>query len=433
MGLFSRRKKQDDVVSASQKQDGEAAGQDSAGAGTSAAADSAATQDSGSAQDTGAAQAPGSAQAPGTEQAPDAAQAPAVATDAGAASVAGVASQANAAQDAPAAVAPAVNVDITVQAFRGLGAPAGPEIAVPGAEGAEASGDPGPSAVAEEAVATERVLPLAPLDPPAQTETIPGMKDNVLLREALAQIEEGATHAQLLGVLRQALQGHLFLRVQGDAGEQLKEGRPLAIGIVNDGEDSYMLAFSSAAAVRDSVQLESDPASTSAVVQPVQAVFQQVADGPFAGLIIDNASAPHRVVFPTAVLKQALEQADPAFALKTILAAERQADSEARMGEALASARVWIAVNAPEGEDGQMGVAEAHMADGTRFLQVFSHPLEVIALGRGEQPMPFSGEQLGKVLAGHPELAGVLVDPAGPTMAVGRDALAPVLALADAD
>ena len=430
MGLFSRRKKQDDVVSAPQEQDGEGAGQDSVASGTPAGATSVAATAPSAAQVPGSGQAPGSAGAPGAGQASDAASAPAAVPGGAASSAAGVAPQENPAQDAAAAEA-AVNVDISVQAFRGLGAPAGPEIAVAEAETAEASGDPGPSAVPEGAVAAERVLPLAPLDPPVQTETIPGMKDNVLLREALAQIEEGATHAQLLGVLRQALQGHLFLRVQGDAGEQLKEGKPLAIGIVNDGEDSYMLAFSAAAAVHDSVQLESDPASTSAVVQPVQAVFQQVVDGPFAGLIIDNASAPHRVVFPSAVLKQALEQADPAFALKTILAAERQADSEARMGEALASARVWIAVNAPEGEDGQMGVAEAHMADGTRFLQVFSHPLEVIALGRGEQPMPFSGEQLGKVLAGHPELAGVLVDPAGPTMAVGRDALAPVLALAD--
>lgn len=403
MGLFSRRKKQDDTVSASQEQDGAAAGRDSS-------------------------------VASGTSSVHGASNAAQAAGDAPDASVPG--SGVGLARGETPPEAPAVNIDISVQAFRGLGAPAGPEVAAPAAEepeGIHGSAEKAPSVTQEGAAVAERVLPLAPLDPPAQTETIPGMKDNVLLRDALAQIAEGATHAQLLGVLRQALQGHLFLRVQGDAGEQLKEGKPLAVGIVNDGDDSYMLAFSAAAAVRDSVQLESDPAATSAVVQPVQAVFRQVVEGPFAGLIIDNASAPHRVVLPSAVLRQAIEQADPSFALKTILAAERQADSEARMGEALASARLWVAVNAPEGEDGQMGVAEAHMADGTRFLQVFSHPLEVIALGRGEQPMPFSGEQLGKVLAGHPELAGVLVDPAGPTIAVRREALAPVLALADVD
>ncbi|MDA4894721.1 SseB family protein, partial [Streptomyces sp. MS2A] len=113
------------------------------------------------------------------------------------------------------------------------------------------------------------------------------------------------------------------------------------------------------------------------------------------------------------------------------LAAPREADSEAKVGEALATARFWVAVSAP-GEDGQFGVAEARAADGSRFLQVFSHPLEVVALARGDQPMPFSGEQIGKVLAGHPELTGVIVDPAGPTIAVRRDALGAVLALAEA-
>ncbi|MDR6867305.1 hypothetical protein J2Y69_001906 [Microbacterium resistens] len=389
MGLFSRRKKQDDAVSTPSR-----------GAGDEV-----------------------DAQAPSA----DASAVDAAAVDAAVAEV-------------PVAEVPAVNVDISVQAFRGLGAPAGPDVAAPGQgadEDAQARAEESPTAPASEpspnAVPTapsRPTLPLAPADPPAQTESIPGMTDNVLLREALSQIEEGASHTELLGVLRQALQGHLFLRVQGDAGEQLKEGKPLAVGVVNDGENSYMLAFSSAGAVRDSVQLESDAPPTSAVVQPVQAVFQQVAEGPFAGLIIDNASAPHRVVFPTAVLVQALEQADPSFAVKALLAAERSADSEAKVGEALVTARLWVAVRAPEGEDGQMGVAEAQMADGTRFLQLFSHPLEVIALGRGEQPLPFSGEQIGKVLAGHPELAGVLVDPAGPTIAVRREALAPVLALA---
>ena len=166
-------------------------------------------------------------------------------------------------------------------------------------------------------------------------------------------------------------------------------------------------------------------------MQPVQAVYQNVVDGPFAGLIIDNASEPHRVVFPSEILQRALEEADPTFAVKALRAAPRAADSEARVAEALTTARLWVAVSDVDG-DGQYGVAEAHTADGARYLQLFSHPLEVIALGRGDQPLPFDAAQIGAVLVQQPGISGVLVDAAGPAIAVGRDALAPVIALAPA-
>ena len=383
MGLFSRRKKQDDDV-------------------TPESAPAAA--EVGSDAETGAS-APGSA--PASEPSGDAA-------------------------------APVVNV--SVQAFRGLGSPSGPAVAPP-AETPEAGHDlidpvedETPIAPAQAQAPSGRPpLPLAPVDPPEQTESIPGMPDNALLRDALAQLGDDASQAELLGVLRQSLQGHLFLRVSGDAGEQIKEGKPLAIAVVNDGESSFMLAFSSAAAVRDSVQQgDEDPAETSAVVQPVQAVYQNVIDGPFAGLIIDNASEPHRVVFPSEILQKALEEADPTFAVKTLLAAPREADSEARVAEALTTARLWVAVSDVDG-DGQYGVAEAHTTDGSRYLQLFSHPLEVIALGRGDQPLPFTAEQIGGVLVQQPGMSGVLVDAAGPAIAVSREALAPVIALAPAE
>ncbi|QYM65303.1 SseB family protein [Microbacterium sp. Se5.02b] len=256
------------------------------------------------------------------------------------------------------------------------------------------------------------------------------MKDNVLLREALTEIEAGATNDQLLGVMRQALQGHLYIRVNGDARAQISEGKPLSVAVVRDNDDrQFMLAFSSARAVRDSVQLEADPAATSAVAQPVTSVLQQVVSGDFAGLIVDNASAPHRVVFPTELLQKTLEQADVDMAVKTILAAPREQDSAVKVGEALATKRMWVAVNDGTGS-GQVGIAEAQTADGRRYLQLFSHPLEVIALGRGDRPLPFEPEQLAKVLTSHAEMAGVIVDSAGPSLVVEREALAPVLVLA---
>lgn len=328
----------------------------------------------------------------------------------------------------------APTIGISVQAFRGVGAQAGPEVSLPDATPASSataspmvSSAPQPAPAA--APAPERRLPLAPALPPEQTESVAGMKDNVLLRESLKQVEKGASNEQLLGVLRQALQGHLYIRVNGDARAQISEGKPLSVAVVRDGDRQFMLAFSSAAAVRDSVQLEKEPTATSAVAQPVTSVLQQVVAGEFHGLIVDNASAPHRVVFPTELLQKALDQADVDMTVKSIVAAPREQDSAARLGRALASTRTWVAVNEGDGS-GQVGIAEAQTPDGKRFLQLFSHPLEVIALGRNDRPLPFDPEQLAKTLSSHPDIAGVVVDPAGPTMVVERDALAPVLVLA---
>lgn len=345
---------------------------------------------------------------------------------------------------APAETAPSVG--ISVQAFRGVGAQAGPEVELPdpdapapASSAPRASGPAAPSpaaatlpAGATPLVSSEPRLPLAPALPPEQTESVPGMKDNVLLRDALQQVEQGATNEQLLGVLRQALQSHLFIRVNGDARAQIAEGKPLTVAVVRDEERQFMLAFSSAAAVRDSVQAEPDPASTSAVAQPTTAVIQHVVSGDFAGLIIDNASAPHRVVFPTELLQKTLDQADPAMTVKSIVSAPREQDTTAKAGEALARTRMWVAVN-EGGADGQVGIAEAQSTDGRRFLQLFTHPLEVIALGRGDRPLPFEPAQLAKVLTGHAEMAGVVIDPAGPSLLLDRAALAPVLEIAPAD
>lgn len=336
---------------------------------------------------------------------------------------------------------PAPTVGISVQAFRGVGAEAGPEVAPVDAASettatetaAEQAGKALRGAVPVDADAAQGTpkLPLAPALPPEQTHTVDGLKDNVLLREALAQLEEGATNEQLLGVVRQSLQGHLFLRVHGDARQQVSEGKPLAVGVVRDEDRSFMLAYSSGEALRASVVDAEDAAATLAIAQPVAAVYQQVVRGEFTGLIIDNSSAPHRAVLPTELLQKALEQGDENLTIKSLLAAPREPDTATRVGEAMAHTRMWVAVN-NAGEGQPVGIAEARTADGQRLLQLFSHPLEIIALGRGEKPMPLSPEQLASVLASHAEVAGVLIDPAGPTIALDRAALAPVQALATA-
>lgn len=341
---------------------------------------------------------------------------------------------------AEAAAEPVPEVNISVQAFRGVGADAGPEVSLPTDSTTEGRPEPArpssPSAQRlpgeqQDTPGTEQTaprLPLAPAMPPEQTHTVDGLTDNVLLREALAELQEGATNEQLLGVMRQSLQGHLYLRVHGDAREQISSGKPLSVGVIRDGERSFMLAYSSGRALQQSLEGVEDAAATSAIAQPTTAVYQQVIAGGFTGIIIDNSSAPHRAVFPTELLQKAVEQADENMAVKSALAAPRDEQSAVRVAEALARTRCWVAVN--DGSNGQpVGIAEAHATDGRRFLQVFSHPLEVVALGRKDQPLPFQPEQLAKVLGEHSGLAGVLVDIAGPSIAIERDALSAVLVL----
>ncbi len=329
---------------------------------------------------------------------------------------------------------PVPEVGISVQAFRGVGADAGPEVALADEE-AEQADEPierpnlpkGPT-LPTDADGVPR-LPLAPAMPPEQTHTVEGLIDNVLLRVALSELEEGAGNDKLIGVMRQSLQGHLYLRVAGDAREQMAAGKPLSVGVVRDGDRSFMLAYSSGAALQASVQGEEDAASTSAIAQPTTSVYQQVITGGFTGIIIDNSSGPHRVVFPTELLQKALEQGDPEMSVKSILAGPRDEKTPVRVAEALAKVQSYVAIN--DGANGQpVGIAEAHTTDGRRFLQIFSHPLEVVALGRNDKPMPFEPGQLATVLSDHTEIAGILVDIAGPSIAIERDDLSALLVLA---
>ncbi|GAA4778262.1 SseB family protein [Microbacterium gilvum] len=377
-------------------------------------------------------------------------------------------------QAEPAAAADAApQVNISFSAFRGVGA-AGPEVAAPTDPGSQPtasdasgpSGQPGttrhgttqtgttrPGASAQPAATgvpapsaqppltrtpapqpsppARPELPKAPAAPPTVLESVPGLRDNALLRDALAALPEKPTGPQVMGVLRQLLQGHVFLRVKGDARQQISEGKPVTFGIARVGEKNFMLAYSSGKALRDAVQADGDTA-TSAVAQPVASLLTQLLDGDFGGIIIDNSSAPHRVVLPRDIVEQAVTQADPEFRLKALITAPREADTPHRVAALLAEQPpLWVAVGALATDDSKMGIAEARLADGTRLVQVHSHPLEVVAQGRGEKALPIQVDKLAKMLREHPELGGLLIDPAGPLITLTREELAPVLALAE--
>lgn len=342
---------------------------------------------------------------------------------------------------------PSPEVNISFSAFKGVGATSGPEVVSPEqrkeqqARQAEASAN-GPHAATapREGAAPEggrpvppRELPLAPAAPPNNLETVKGLRDNTLVRDALAALPEKPTPQQLLGVARQVMQGHLFLRVTGDVREQVQEdGRAtLQFGVARSGDKSYMLVFSSGKALRDAVQTDNNT-QTSAVAQPVPMILSHMLDNDFDGLIIDNASGAHRIVLPRDVLERAKTQADPEMRVKSALAQPRDAETPKKIAAILAERPpLWVAVAPSPQDEEKMGIAEARLANGTRLLQVYSHPLEVVAQGRSERALPFSVAKIAKVLVDNPAVGGVLLDPAGPLITLTREELEPVLALAD--
>ncbi|PZU40183.1 MAG: histidine kinase [Microbacterium sp.] len=327
---------------------------------------------------------------------------------------------------------PTPQVNISLSTFRGVGA-LGPQDRARADAATPARTTPASPATMSSA---ETAPPNAsrvqgPAEAPPPRESVPGLKDNVLLHAALARLSEKPTARELLDVARQLLQNHVFLRVRGDARALLAEGKELPLAVAKRGDEQFMLVYSSGEALQAAVQADGQ-ADTSAVAQPALAVLRHMMAGPYAGLLIDGAAAQARAVLPRAVLEPALAQADPQLRVKTALAAERTPETAASLAQTLSETPIWVAVRENTPADGQaprMGIAEARTADGRRLLEVYSHPLEIVAMARGDRPMPFTPAQLGKALRDHPELSGVLVDAAGPWLIVDRDTLAPVLAL----
>jgi hypothetical protein len=309
-----------------------------------------------------------------------------------------------------AAAQDAASVSISVSSYGGLGAPA-PRTAPPAKPTVPA---PTPRVSVDAATRTA----------PPQTETVPGLRDNALVRAALASVGESAPPQALLDVARQMLQGHLFLRVKGDARSLLAEGKDLPLAMVTLGERRFAVAYSSGAALQAAIRADGD-LETSAMGQPVLSVVRHVLGGDFDGLILDHSSAPARAVLPKELLKRMVAKIDEQLTLKTLLAGERTAETAAAVVKALATVPLWVAVGSLP--DGRPGIAEGRSAEGERFLEIFSHPLEVAVLGRQDQAAPLTAAQLAGALRADEGLSGVVVDPAGPWIRLSRSELGPLL------
>ncbi len=312
-------------------------------------------------------------------------------------------------------------------------APAAEQAETPTVEATEAASTPQvPDAAAEASVpisvsafrglnATPPPRRPAPETAPVPKQSVSGLRDNVVVVAALARITGAPTTADLVDVGRQLMQGHLFLRVKGDARSLLSQGRPVPFALATVGEKRYVIAYSSGGAMQASVREDGD-ADTSAMGQPVLSVLRAVLAGPHDGLLLDPSSAPARAILSRDLIEKMVDGADPELTIKSLLVAERTAATASSVAFALANTRFWIAVNRV-GDTGKLGIAEARNPEGERFIELYSHPLEVVALGRGDQPAPMTGEQLGKALAVDEQLAGAIVDPGGPWIRLSREDL----------
>ncbi|WP_163632560.1 SseB family protein [Microbacterium sp. B35-04] len=312
----------------------------------------------------------------------------------------------------------AAGVSISVSSFGGLGVSPAPAA---GAEGAAQGDEPMPPGPRPR-MGTREWMRTAP----EQTETVPGLRDNALLRAALGRVGDAPQSQALLDVARQLMQGHVFLRVKGDARTLLAEGKGLPLAVANAGDRTFALVFSSGAALQASLKADGD-ADTSAMGQPVLTVLRHVLGSSYDGIIIDPASAPSRAVLPKELLERAVEKADQQLTVKTLLAAERTPDIGAKVAEALTRVPLWVAVGTAD--NGAPGLAEGRDGSGARYLEIYSHPLEVAVMGRGDNAAPITAAQLSRALTSDEGITGVVVDPAGPWIRLTRDDLGPVLSL----
>ncbi|MDN8549717.1 SseB family protein [Microbacterium sp. NM3R9] len=286
-----------------------------------------------------------------------------------------------------------------------------------------------PAAAQPAAAQPGRAVTRPPAEAPERTETIAGMPDNTLVQAALASLPEKPGNVDVMNVMRQSMQGTMYVRVRGDARALTAEGKPLTLAVSQVDGARFLLAFTGGASLRASVESDGDR-DTSALGLPMVNVFRNAIEGPYEGLIIDHAVPGSRIVLPAPLIKKAFEEGDPAFAIKNLLAGPRDEDTAAAVGAALATAPLWVAAG-PAGDGGQLGLAESRTTSGERRLEVYSHPLEVLVLQRGDRPVPVTAAQIARALVANPALTGVIVDPGGPWIHVDRADLGPVLARAD--
>ncbi|MFZ4894798.1 SseB family protein [Plantibacter sp. Mn2098] len=254
-------------------------------------------------------------------------------------------------------------------------------------------------------------------------------EENVDLGQALASLPEAEDQRGMLHVLRQSLQGKLLLstNAEGISPESQAEGR-VPLGVYRDDEGAvFLLAYTSSL---DLEHARSEGETLYGVSVPALWALEQATSDAYAGIVLNPASEGMSAVIPKELVKRMLGDGRNNNAAKQALSQPRLVDAEERVVAALAEFGCFVAGRADVDENGvrtAVGIAESRMGD-RRLLEVFTSPLEIAALGRGDDAYPLTSEELAKALLSDEDLAGIIVNPAAPWLDLDRSQLTALLA-----
>lgn len=249
---------------------------------------------------------------------------------------------------------------------------------------------------------------------------------NLFLRAAMKQLGDQPSEAERIDVLRNLLQGYLFVPVQGDAEKLFKLGKDLPLSLINSDQGQLLMVFTGMDALNISLAASGTKQDITALKQPIENVLAILRDSDLAGIVIDGGNEYQSAYFPRELLLAAFDDMDDQLRVRK-LALEAPSDSRTeQLLKALADAPLWLA-GQQSGPEGQWGVAENRSPDGTSYLELFTHPLEVRARGRNDSPMPIELAQLLELIAQAAHLDGVVIDPAGPSIELRREDFAQLL------
>ncbi|WP_168223411.1 SseB family protein [Plantibacter sp. M259] len=251
---------------------------------------------------------------------------------------------------------------------------------------------------------------------------------NVDLAQALTALAEGGDERAMMHVLRQSIQGKLLLSTSLDGvSEEDKAAGRIPLGVHRDPEGAvYLLAFTSSRELEKT--RTADGPVTGVAVDAVWALRQATGDG-YAGIVLNPADGKASAVVPKTLIVRLFGDGRNNDLAKQALAQPREPDALQRLVAALAAHGGFVAGRAEVDEDGNrktVGIAETRLGE-RRLLEVFTSPIEIAALGRGDDAYPVTAAELAAALRSDEGITGIIVNPAAPWLDVNRAQLAPLL------
>lgn len=273
-------------------------------------------------------------------------------------------------------------------------------------------------------------VPAAPAPPVAAPAPAAEPGANVDLAQALTALAEGADERAMLHVLRQSIQGKLLLStsLDGVTPEDQAAGR-VPLGVHRDPEGAvYLLAFTSRSELEKTRTVEGPV--TGVLVDSIWALRQAAGEG-YAGIVLNPADGTASAVVPKTLIARLFGDGRNNDVAKEALAQPRDADALEQLVAALAAHGGFVAGRAEVDEEGNrksIGIAETRLGE-RRMLEVFTSPIEIAALGRGDDAYPVTAAELAAALRSDEGITGIIVNPAAPWLDVDRAQLGPLLAV----